>query len=133
MPLQPQKLLYLVIFFFPLTLAGQSVSISPLSGEVNTAFGVSVTGTGTSWSSSHCVEFSDGVSTFTMAGNASTASSITGTLIIPAGANASANYDITVYDDNLGNCSGVTDGTCSNCFEVTATVEVSLVSPSTAV
>ena len=87
--------------------AAPAISVSPNTGEQNSTFGVTVTGTGTTWSSSHCVEFTDGVSTFSFVGTASNASTLTGTLNIPVGANISANYDVKVYDNNMGNCSNI--------------------------
>ena len=110
--------------------ASAGILLSPTSGEQNSSFGVTVTGTGTTWSSAHCVEFSDGVSTFSFTGTALAASTLTGTLNIPAGANVSSNYDVTVYNDNLGNCSGINDGLCQNCFSVTVAIPVvSFVNP----
>ncbi|MDB4728422.1 T9SS type A sorting domain-containing protein [Saprospiraceae bacterium] len=96
----------------------QTVSISPSSGEQNSSFAVTLTGIATTWSNSHCVEFSDGVSTFTFVGTASASSTITGTLSIPPGANISADYDIAVYNATNGACSGSLDGLCTDCFEV---------------
>ena len=122
-------LLHCLLFLFVIPAWSQTIMLSPNSGEQNTSFGVTVTGTGTTWSSSHCVEFDDGVSTFSFVASALGASSLSGTLSVPAGANVSSNYDVTVYDNNLGSCSGVSDGTCNNCFSVTAPVPIVSISP----
>ncbi len=109
--------------------AAPTISLSPSTGEQNSSFSVTITGVGTTWSSNHCVEFDDGVSTFSFNGVAVAASTITGTLNIPAGANVSSNYDVKVYNDILGNCSGANDGICQNCFTVTAAIPVVSISP----
>ncbi|MEM9823150.1 MAG: T9SS type A sorting domain-containing protein [Bacteroidota bacterium] len=129
-PRNSQTLFVLLLLFLPFVVESQIVSTSPNTGEQNSSFAVTVTGTGTTWSSSHCVEFFDGVSTFSFTGTALNASTLSGFLNIPSGANVSSNYDITVYDNNLGSCSGLSDGTCTNCFTVTAAVPtISFVNP----
>jgi len=114
---------FLFLLFSYQNIVGQSVSISPTSGQQNSTFGVTVTGVGTTWASSstnHCVQISNGVSSFNFVGTSTASTTITGTLTIPPDANVGANYNILVYDAGDGSCSGPLDGTCGNCFEVTA-------------
>ena len=97
-----------------------AVSIAPNTGEQGTSFSVTLTGTGTSWgaSSTHCVQLTNGVETFSFSGTAQGSSTLTGMLNIPGNASA-GNYSVTVFDDQSGACSGDSDGTCTDCFTVT--------------
>ena len=101
-------------------LMSQSISgISPSSGEQGSSFGVTLTGTGTTWSSSHCVELTNGPTTITFTGNATSSTLLTGTISVPGGA-TTGDYDVVVYDATDGSCMGATDGSCMDCFTVTA-------------
>ncbi|MGH1437463.1 MAG: hypothetical protein ACRBG0_23695, partial [Lewinella sp.] len=94
-----------------------TIALSPNTGEQGDMFGVTITGASTTWSSSHCVELTNGSTTFTFTGTAVSATSLSGMVSIPVGADL-GNYDVVVYDDNSGTCGGSIDGACVDCFTV---------------
>lgn len=98
-------------------LLGQSISINPNSGYPGDAFGVTITGIGTSWASSptHCVEIFDGNTTISFTGTTVSTTTLTGTVNIPLNATFGA-YQARVFTG--ASCAGATDGTCTNCFTV---------------
>ena len=105
---------------FTVTATEVITSISPNTGEQATSFSVTLTGMNTTWSGSPCVEIYDGITTLTLTGVSAVSSTLlTGTITIPPGA-TTGNYNAVVYDDAGGACSGPTDGTCVDCFTVTA-------------
>eukprot|EP00903_Cladosiphon_okamuranus_P000116 g116.t1 len=96
-----------------------TISLSPNTGDQGDSFGVTITGTNSTWSSSHCVELTNGPTTITFTGTAASATQLTGMINIPGGATL-GDYDVVVYDATDGSCLGATDGSCMDCFTVTA-------------
>lgn len=113
-----------------------TISFAPNNGNTGSSFDVTVTGTNTSWASntSHCVELSNGTSTFIFVGtvDSSTTDILTGTITIPADA-SDGNYDAKVYDSDAGDCSGTADGLCFDCFTISTIVPTMSNVPTTAV
>ena len=102
---------------------------SPSMGDRGDSFGVTLTGGNTNWSGTHCIEISNGSTTLSLLGTANSSTELVGTLDIPLNAVVGADYDIMVYADMTGDCSGNTDGTCTDCFAVTEPTPVGNISP----
>ncbi len=118
-------LLTLGLYFSAAHLSGQSITVSPNSGAPGSSFAVTVTGVGTSWAASptHCVQIYTASTTLSFTGTTVSSTTLTGTLSIPLGTTAGA-YQARVFSG--ANCTGSTNGTCTNCFTVvTPTFNVS--------
>jgi hypothetical protein len=95
----------------------QSISFSPDNGDIGNSFGVTVTGTGTSFliSTTTCVQIYTTPSTISLASvNVGSQTSLTGTVTIPPGTNAGT-YNASVFRGP--GCTGI-QYNCTNCFTV---------------
>ncbi len=117
----PKNFLVFSLFlagFFLQSGFSQTISLSPTSGHRGTSFGVTVTGSGTSFNASTtCIQIVASPTTLSLSAvNVMSATKLTGTLMIPVNHNVGT-YDVRVYRGESGPCTG-TLYNCTNCFKI---------------